>query len=391
MAAMIDSVTAKIPCDGCADIHDGSWTRYDRDGQRCWSSHARLHVPGFAGATLAVRRAGDNLLELSGSLVRFLQGHNLYGTADLPALVTRAMERLTATLGLTPSAANRAAWAAGDFAVSRVDVARTYDLGTPAFVGHALAILGRELPAGRQAIKSYSGETVYCGERSRRVTVVFYNKSAALASPEGALPPGLAARERAFLLDWALGKLRVEVRLHQRELSRRNLCRGAAWTPARADGLLDERLARLIPPGGILLADAERAGLDRRESVVYELWLAGHDLRTRYSRSSLHRYRRIFLARGIDVARARPRHARPADPLGIAVPLAALFAGPGLQPPTGIARDRRAVAATPARRRRRIAPRPVRRAARPRRAAASRPVTGPRRRRPSAGGGRTTA
>ncbi|MFX3935338.1 phage/plasmid replication protein, II/X family, partial [Streptococcus suis] len=69
-------------------------------------------------------------LHIDGNLVKFFQGHNLFGSCDIVGLVCDFMDHICSmeSLGLHPTDFQKQAWRRGLFKLSRVDVTSMYRL-----------------------------------------------------------------------------------------------------------------------------------------------------------------------------------------------------------------------------------------------------------------------
>lgn len=329
MTAMIDWVTARVPlaCEGL--INDGEVVSLDADGVIDWRSPKRLQVEGSYSARVAVR-GGMGVLEFSGNPSKFCQGHNLFGSAELRPLMVSALDRVAARLGLTPSADDRRVWAAGDYDLSRVDVARMIDCGLPERVRTALDVLGQVARTRYQARSVVGSGTVYVGQHSRRVALKFYDKWAELRVRGHGLCSTLSPDWRQALVGYAAGKLRVELTLRSMELVDRGLWRARMWTGSVAESVLDERLVGLELHDMVRLVEQVVQDLPPRLVPVYDAWRAGRDLRALYSRPTFYRYRRQLLdLAGVDIARVQLRPVvTEAEYIG-GFPIGPLLRGPG--------------------------------------------------------------
>jgi II/X family phage/plasmid replication protein len=140
---------------------------------------------------------------------------------------------------------------------------------------------------------------------------------------------------RTALEAYAQDTLRVEVTIRSMELKKRGLDRIEAWTPAIGEAILDERISKLTALEGLRMTDEEVNELPRSLLAPYELWRAGHDLRTKYSRAQFYRYRAALLGHGVDISHVRPRVATQERAYAIGRPLKDFITGPGLEPPEG--------------------------------------------------------
>ncbi len=333
MPVMIDWVTARVPltCEGL--INDGEVVSLDADGVIDWRSPKRLQVEGSYSSRVAVR-GGMGVVEFSGNPSKFLQGHNLFGSADLRRLMVSALELVAARLGLTPSADDRRVWAAGHYDLSRVDLARMIECGPPERVRTVLDVLGQVARTRYQARSVVGSGTVYLGQHSRRVSLKFYDKWAELQVRGHGLCSTLASDWHQALVSWAAGKLRVELTLRSMELVDRELRRARMWTGSLAESLLDERLAGLELSDMVRLVEDVAHDLPGKLLAVYEAWRAGRDVRLMFTRPTFYRYRRQLLdLAGVDIARVQLRAVvTEAEYLG-GFPVGPLLRGPGVGHP----------------------------------------------------------
>lgn len=140
MTVMIDWTTAKLPLASDALINGGCFVSIDALGKVEYRTDRRLLVEGSHDSRIAIR-GGLGVLEFSGNPSKFLQGHNLFGPADLVPLMDRCLQVISEKLGLTPSASDLQAWRTGSYDLSRIDVARMIDCGSPERVRKVLDAL----------------------------------------------------------------------------------------------------------------------------------------------------------------------------------------------------------------------------------------------------------
>jgi II/X family phage/plasmid replication protein len=332
MAAMVDWVTARVPCTLPGHINGGAVIFIDAAGAVERSTDRRLQVAGSHASTLAVRGCGGEL-EISGNPAKWLQGHNVFGSSHPIRLVYHVMRRLVPILDLTPTLNERRAWVYGDYDLLRVDVTRMYDLGSNAEVvrflnGAAVVAKGRH-----QKASAYGSDTVYIGQRSSRVTVKFYNKLLEMLTRGHMLPDTLAPEDRDMLLKFVEGQLRYELTLRSKELAERGLRSACAWSSDTADRLLDERLGKIELNDALRLAEDVVQQLPLKLALIYHAWRAGTDFKAIYTRPTFYRYRRQLLAYDIDIAEVRPHEVIAESQYLMGRPLKSFLVGPGVSPP----------------------------------------------------------
>jgi len=319
---VIDWITAVIPCAHLAPIRDGCFQRVDATGEIEWSSDKRLSVKGSHDATVTIRSAmweGDcTHIELSGNLVKFFQGHNLFGTDDLPGLVFEFMRWLAEHYGLrdepliSPTAADIAAWRTGDYFVTRVDVTDSFALASRAEV---LAWIRQAEQTAHLAHRGRGqltkGSTLYFGKQSRRWSLKFYSKGQEIEEHATEQP---ALAKLPYARAWADNVLRAELCIRSMELARIGLRYGHQWL--MHDGvdfepmqLLRERLGTMTMTTTATLPDAVRNTLTTSQRLGYSAWLNGEDLRGILSNGAFYNLRNKLLPHGIDIATLQPMEA----------------------------------------------------------------------------------
>lgn len=334
MTAAIDWVSGRLPLRDAGLVNGGCVTSIDADGVVEWRSSKRLEVEGSYSTRLLVRSSGDGVVEISGNPAKFLQGHNLFGPASLLPLVHRAMLHVAGVLGIPVSVEDVKDWRAGAYDLSRVDVARLIDCGSPERVRKILDLLAAVARTKYQASSRVRSGTVYIGQHSRRVSLKFYDKAEELSAKGGhGLCTKLAPFWRQPLLDFARGKLRAELTLRSNELRDRGYHRASQWSSGLAESLLDERMAALELNDTLRLADDLVAGLPARLVPIYDAWRAGRDLRALYSKAHFYRLRKQLLGYGIDIAHVQPRVVVAENEYPLGVPLRQLLSGPGVSVP----------------------------------------------------------
>lgn len=103
---MVDWVTAKLPFYSKGSLSDGQIININRLGEIEYSVTKRLMLEGSYAARIAIRTAevdhegNTTLIEFSGNPVKFLQGHNLFGSSDLLNLVIETVLKISGILGI---------------------------------------------------------------------------------------------------------------------------------------------------------------------------------------------------------------------------------------------------------------------------------------------------
>lgn len=323
---MIDWVTCRIglPCPLPRPIHGGKYLTLDENDNVQLTRPKNKKVAGSHEASVQVRAPGVYEIELSGNFVKFLQGHNLWGTTDLPALVWSVLQRCEAIdvfgcsldqLGLTPMMLSHCVQ------LSRVDCTSMLLADSLAHVRSALRSLGvggRLRDRGKSGLPHAwdKGEGVSFGSAPKKTaqhrSITFYSKG--LDVRKHKLPDAIAGDGQ--LIEWVDRCLRAEVRLGAKYLKKRGLRSLSAWTTSTAFEQWDEMMARMDMNGSDE-QPAALADLPAHLRVTYGAWLSGTDLRSILSKPTYYRQRQAIL-KALDVDIAIPR---PSEPTAQIVPI----------------------------------------------------------------------
>lgn len=292
---MIDWVTLRGYVGAHEPISDGAIISVSADGELEWQTRRRLAVESPSSETnVFIRSVDSQTVEVSGNLLRWLQGHNIVGIEDVASIVTGWCAAATRRDVPLPTQ-----W--GELTLTRVDIAHCYDLGSSEAVidwlRHA-ASGGHMRNRGRGSLIAEG--TVYWGQRSRRWSLKAYDKEAELKHHKRG--EAVAAR----------GLLRVETTYRGLELTRLGLAPLAAWGHNSAKVLYMSAIEKFTLPEGVshpkeLVADVP---LHLRGTLL--MWAEGIDVRSVMSRATAYRHRRELLAHGVDVfTAANPNWATP--------------------------------------------------------------------------------
>lgn len=314
---MIDWLTLRAGI--AAPVDAGHVISFTADGEIEWQTPKRLHVEGSHSAAVTVRRFPyDNTLEISGNPAKFLQGHNLFGSDDLPGLSLAFIHAVLARIGYRLTEDECRVLAEGWIWLTRVDCTQSWDVGSlprALNVVRALASSGYFTHRGRGSMTQEG--TVYWRQKSRRLASKAYAKGHELQAHK--LPLDLANRDQ--LEEFAQGLVRFEFTLRGMWLKRKKLHVLQNWrklgvTPA---GLHSELMADLSVTDVDIPGD-EVESLPASLRVIYAAWKAGTDLRRTLPRSTFYKRRRQLLAHGIDIAALQqPKDASNVVPLRLVI------------------------------------------------------------------------
>lgn len=315
-AVMIDYLTARIKLMRHlpAPIHGGYFVRVAESGEVEVSTARRKTVLGSHEAALQVRAPSTGEIEISGNPVKFLQGHNLWGSRDPVAILQAALQRLVEQgvlppldqLGLEREGALRAFTT-----LSRVDCTVMLlgdSLGDVLFSLRSLRVAGRLRDRGASGLPYpwARGDGVTFGSKPGKSfthrSITFYSKGQDIRVH----PLPECMRADAELLSWADRCLRCEVRLGRNYLRKSGLQHLEAWGPETASEQWSVMMERMDMNG----SDVRPQDLDKmpaRLQMAYAAWENGLDLKSMHKKSTFYDYRAAILeALGVDIAIPRP-------------------------------------------------------------------------------------
>lgn len=257
-------------------------------------------------------------LHIDGNLVKFFQGHNLWGSHDLIGLVNEFMTHLCKQphLGLCPTDLQRQMWKNGVFSVSRIDITKMFKLRN---LSDVLAWLSTAEHTSTMRHRGRGqltkGSTLYFGKNSRRWSLKFYAKGQEVLAKGHELPKTLEFRNE--LLEYASPALRSELTLRSMQLNDTELQLAANW-PRTAEGISQIFNGYMK---GLNMSDVRRIPAENLDSLpsgcrlAYQSWLEGHDLKGMLADRTFYRYRSQLLQHGVDIATVNPKEQSNVVPL----------------------------------------------------------------------------
>lgn len=303
---MIDWVTCKIRWPH-VPIASGALVSITPEGETEWATPKRVPVEGSHSSQITVSStgaAGEGLAEflsISGNPSKFLQGHNLFGSDDLIALMVDTVQKIDSVLvlGIDETAMKRVR--AGDFEVSMVDVNYSFTLANQKDVMswiHAAEFKSRSRfgrPISRPG-------TIYWNKHSRKWAIKAYSKFNELVNGGKAhrLPDTLGAAA-GQLIEWAENVLRIELRLLKRELQHLKLTKAADLAP-RVHELFAEYQSRIVMNGQRRIAAEKLLELPTKLRATYTLWAEGHFMPELLAKATFYRHRKELLEHGVDIS-----------------------------------------------------------------------------------------
>lgn len=306
---MYDWVTGRFPFYCAGTIDGGRVLSLSPDGSIEWSSSKRLSVEGSHSSNITIRTAevdaeGNTcLVELSGNPVKFLQGHNLFGSLALVDLVYSALERVSEYLGHVQPLGFYESWRRGLGTVSRIDINAMFSLGSNANV---LAWLYSASDSSRTRSQSAvtRGSTVYWNKDSRRWSIKAYSKAQEIALARNTKRGLMVFSEP--MIQWASDKLRIELTLKSNELREKELYLLTEIANFSAEKLLEMYREKVNMSSQLELSHEVINELPRNLKGIYAQWLAGIDIKATTSKATFYRYKSALAAYGIDISIAKP-------------------------------------------------------------------------------------
>ena len=300
---MIDWVTAKLPCrHDPSKLQSGFVMSFDALGEQEWVCNKKFSVEGSHSSKIQIASADTSHIWVSGNPVKFLQGHNIFGSNDLKKIMAKFFDALLQqdALGLDPHPFQYDYIQQGVYSLSRVDMNESWHLDNKNDVLAWIRAFGSTVRLKHRGAAQFSGDTAYIGKNSRRWSVKCYSKGHEITAKGHQLPKELQIPE---LLEYADKSLRLELVMRQLELKRRGLDMAWYWHESTAKMLLQTMvLDNLELSSTFMIDDKILDTLPTRLRLVYQTWKNGDDLKQIMTKPTFYRVRKQLLAFGIDIA-----------------------------------------------------------------------------------------
>lgn len=308
---MIDWITADLPYHWEIPISGGQIIHVHADGEVDYTVSKRTVIEGSWQSHITLRTVEMGRVQLSGNPSKFLQGHNLFGSDDLPMLVTAVMDRALAALGRPIPLHDRAAWVVGDFQISRVDVTYMYALDTRADVRSWLRAASEGVNVKWRGRGAFDNGTltfgaVAKGKRASTWQMVLYCKGDEMAVKGRGLPDGIPSAD--LLSAWVDDKLRIELRLRTGELKRAGLRHGIKWGETTPAEIFGQYFGKLELSEDMTVPVELEEQLSPALRMAYNSWKTGQDMRAILPRRTFFHYRKkLLVALGVDISVPQPK------------------------------------------------------------------------------------
>ncbi|MFY5813090.1 phage/plasmid replication protein, II/X family [Acinetobacter sp. YH01009] len=312
---MIDYVSGFFPCKhDPSKLISGMVMSFDSLGNQEWVCNKKLSVEGSHSSKIQLQSHSENLVYFTGNPVKFLQGHNLFGTNDIRHLMRLFFDELLKqeALGLCPDPFQYDLIQDGHYELTRVDINESWHLNNSREVQAWIRAVGETAYLKHRGAGQFSGDTAYFGKNSRRWGLKCYSKGNEIKVKGHKLPPELCTPE---MLEYADKSLRIEAFIRQLELKRRHLHILSNWDIDTPEELLLECISKLELSDVYMLKDDVLDTLPTRLRMVYQTWLNGDDLKQIMSKSAFYRCRSEMLKYGIDISTKSPKEKSNVIPL----------------------------------------------------------------------------
>lgn len=272
-----------------------------------WQVYKRRKLVGSYSSSIQVQSTsieGRPALWFSGNPSKWFQGHNIFGSDDLAGLVRECLWRVCKATGICPTLDDLADWEAGRVQLLRVDLTRSWDLGSTPRVRNALRSLDATAHLKHRGRGHFKGDSLTFGKGSRRWSLTLYAKG-----PELDVHPLHPLLLDTSLPAHAAGLLRAEVRMLSMQLKEEQLDQVSAWGEFTAAELHQRYIEGLHVAEATMIDSQAVQALPHHLRATAQLWQDGHDLRAILSRPTFYRQRRELLKHGIDIAVKQDRQA----------------------------------------------------------------------------------
>lgn len=320
---MIDFLKAELPDPFGFRIDGGSVVKVDHGGNIEWTTPCKRRVEGswtnsvHCRNLLADRTVGVGLgiikrsgFEIDGNPAKFLNGHNLFGSADAVQLARDTVAKIAGALELPPIPAD---YDPGEGTVSRIDLTASWLVDRESDVIPFLDAMRETVFCpyrGKGVNASADPGTLYYGyaskgKRAKNWQLKLYAKGRELAKRP--LPdkcyniPGL--------LDEVNRTVRVELTLRTQELKRLGLQRVKDWNEETCARVWRDYVNKLDFTEATMANAMDFAGhLKARHLDALASWEAGNDLRVGRSDATFYRLRaELRQLCGVDIGNPVPK------------------------------------------------------------------------------------
>jgi len=334
---MIDMLKLRIKVKHIA-VFDGSICRMDRRGNQLWitpttktileSYSSKIYLRSH---NLVCKKTGEiartitdfseysneifvsEILEIHGNPAKFFQGHNLFGSSDLRAIVPCFIREILEYSNIVLDEDENleeviSRLVAGDFEIHGVHLNRNYRLDNIEQVNSWLRSTYTVISKNQQTVSipvtSKSGNySIYIGKGSDHITSKLYNKGGECRDRGSDFYKNLSKNDANKLLEYSIGILRFEIELKREYLNRLKLSSGKNWRQDTSELLLNFELSKIRIPKNLQLHYKQYNKLPKHLKIPYFLWCNGYNFVEDYPKSKFYQHKEALLAFGIDISR----------------------------------------------------------------------------------------
>lgn len=304
---MVDWISCCIPWQHASPINNGNVVSISPDGEQEWHIEKWLPVSGSFDSTIQIRSKHSDTycshILLSGNPIKFLQGHNVWGSGDVTGLVFDTFLKVLSLINIPgqlpsyPMASINTSW------FTRIDLTAMYHLRDGSEVNNWLRSAEFAANTRHSGRGQMTNGTLYFGKTSRRWSLKFYHKGQELndnKKHQRDLPPEV--------LQFADKSLRCEVTLRGKELDEIGLANVFDWEDVEAEDVYNRYLNKLeLSDNMHTVEPAKLKNLPPRLVAVYHCWTRGDDIREMLSRNTFYRYRKQLKEElGINISVRQP-------------------------------------------------------------------------------------
>lgn len=264
----------------------------------------RILVPGtYQDKNLqALHFPSKDILVLEGSVIGYRQGHNVFGTCDVPGLVLDAYKGMHVEKAFRLSGKDQRRVEDGSgVEVKRLDVGVNFALPDGVSATRALVELAHEMVDKGMNTSTYGyGETVYRNQHSQSSALKFYDKAKELTDNKG-LPANLPNREA--IMDFAKSVIRCEVVLRHPKLKAMEMTKPKDCTFALLKSELENAIGRMNLKRSVRagLSSLDLRDIQHKYRTTYRCWERGDDLETLLEPKALKRHIAYFASLGFNL------------------------------------------------------------------------------------------
>jgi II/X family phage/plasmid replication protein len=302
---MIDWVTGQVPFFCTGKLNDGEFAKFTKDGELEYCVGTRLPVVGSHDSKIHIRSTdydehGNTIqIELSGNPVKYLQGHNLFGSSDLLNLMYETILNISDKLGVIQPKKVLEQIKSGYYTISRIDINRMFSLSNRAEVLSFINVMASNSRTKAQATV-LKGQTVYFNKESKRWSIKMYSKGQEINLPRNK-KPGMIIMPPELLL-WADDKIRIELTLKSNELRENGLHLASEWRNIEELDIFTDYVERIQMASQTKIENLSSKIELASVRSTYIHWLNGEDPRLLLSRPTFYRHRKALLEHDVDIS-----------------------------------------------------------------------------------------